>query len=81
MAMYRCPYCGLQYEEDDLYLFCPGCGQRVNVVVRAVTQGFRPLMDTHANEVKCPFCMTMNPAGSTKCRACDSQIDIEKKGF
>ncbi len=73
--MWRCPFCGLQFEEDDMSLFCPGCGQRVNMVVRMVTEGFEPLISTHADEVKCPMCLAINPAGSHKCNACGSHID------
>ncbi len=76
--VWRCPFCGLQYEKDDFYTICPGCGQRTSMVVRMVTEVFQPLITTHMDEVKSPFCFTINPAGSKKCRACGNRIDLEE---
>gem|GEM_PF-2406881 len=78
VAMWCCPFCGLEFEKDDFSKSCPDCWQRVNTAVRMVTEGFHRFISTHLDEVRCPVCLAISRAGSEKCKVRGSRMGIRE---
>lgn len=66
-----CPYCGTKYVRNNALTACPNCHKKID------EQKKKEEAKRKAEQVTCPFCHVIYPAGTVFCKICMAKIGTD----